>query len=144
MARVTVEDCIVRIPNRFDLVMMAAQRARDISAGATLTLERDNDRNPVVALREIAEASVDIDDLEENMIKGLQKHVELDEPEEDEMDILAIQQDMQNEISSIGVVVGSEDDTFVGDEEEGSAEDVIREFQGGGNDDADAEDTRGR
>ena len=144
MARVTVEDCIVRIPNRFDLVMMAAQRARDISAGATLTLERDNDRNPVVALREIAEASVDIDDLEENMIKGLQKHVELDEPEEDEMDILAIQQDMQNEISSIGVVVGSEDDTFVGDEEDGSAEDVIREFQGGGNDDADAEDTRGR
>ncbi len=145
MARVTVEDCIVKIPNRFDLVMMAAQRARDISSGAELTVDRDNDRNPVVALREIAEETVDIASLEENVIKGLQKHVEFDEPEEDEMDLLAIQQDMQNEIGSIGVVVGSEDDTLSGDDEdESSADDVVREFRGDGNDNADAEDSRGR
>lgn len=94
MARVTVEDCVVKIPNRFDLVMVAAQRARDIAAGAPLTVDRDNDKNPVVALREIAEESVGIVNLEDSLIKGLQKHVESDEPEEDEMDLLAIQQEL--------------------------------------------------
>ena len=144
MARVTVEDCIIKIPNRFDLVMMAAQRARDISAGASLTLDRDNDRNPVVALREIAEETVDIAALEENLIKGLQKHVEFDEPEEDEMDLLAIQQDLQNEIGAVGTAVDTEDEALSSDDED-SADDVIREFRGEGNDDADAEDSpRGR
>jgi len=142
MARVTVEDCIVKIPNRFDLVMMAAQRARDISAGATLTIERDNDRNPVVALREIADETVDIGNLEENLIKGLQKHVEFDEPEEDEMDLLAIQQDLQNEIGSVGEAIDTDDDALSGDDE--SMDDVVREFRGEGDDDADAEDTRRR
>ena len=94
MARVTVEDCVDKIPNRFDLVMMASQRARNISAGAELTVERDNDKNPVVALREIAEETVEFDKLEEGLIKGLQTYVEMDEPEEDEMDLLAIQRDM--------------------------------------------------
>ena len=97
MARVTVEDCVDKIPNRFDLVMMASQRARNISAGAELTLERDNDKNPVVALREIAEETVEFDELEEGLIKGLQTYVEMDEPEEDEMDLLAIQRDMSGE-----------------------------------------------
>ncbi len=83
MARVTVEDCVLKIPNRFDLVMLAAQRARDVSSGAALTLERDNDKNPVVALREIADESVDIEGLAESLIRGRQKHVEVDEPEED-------------------------------------------------------------
>ena len=78
MARVTVEDCVLKVPNRFELVLMAGQRARDISSGAKLTVERDNDKNPVVALREIADETVPLD--------GLQKHVEVDEPEEDEMD----------------------------------------------------------
>ncbi len=83
MARVTVEDCILQVPNRFDLVMKAAQRARDISAGASLTLERDNDKNPVVALREIAEQTINLESLGDAIVLGLQKQSEQDEPEED-------------------------------------------------------------
>ena len=94
MARVTVEDCVLKVPNRFELVMLAAQRARDISSGAVLTVDRDNDKNPVVALREIADETVEMDGLEGSLIKGLQKFVEADEPEEDEMDLLAIQQEL--------------------------------------------------
>ena len=89
MARVTVEDCVLKIPNRFDLVMLSAQRAREIAAGASLTVERDNDKNPVVALREIADSSVDIDNLRQALITGLQKHVETEEPEEDMMELIA-------------------------------------------------------
>ena len=91
MARVTVEDCVLRIPNRFDLVMLAAQRARDISSGNPLTLERDNDKNPVVALREIADETIDIENLAEALIQGMQKYVEVDEPEEDIVDFDAPQ-----------------------------------------------------
>ncbi|MET4700992.1 DNA-directed RNA polymerase subunit omega [Constrictibacter sp. MBR-5] len=76
MARVTVEDCVLRVPNRFELVMLAAQRARDVSSGAELTVDRDRDKNPVVALREIAEKTVELDVLHESLIKGQQKHVE--------------------------------------------------------------------
>jgi DNA-directed RNA polymerase subunit omega len=83
MARVTVEDCVLRVPNRFDLVMVAAQRAREISAGGQLTIERDNDKNPVVSLREIADGTVNTDDLSNSVVTGLQKHVENDEPEEE-------------------------------------------------------------
>jgi DNA-directed RNA polymerase subunit omega len=83
MARVTVEDCVLRVPNRFDLVMLAAQRARDISAGVALTIDRDNDKNPVVALREIADETVQLDHLSNSLVQGLQKHVEVDEPEEE-------------------------------------------------------------
>ncbi|MDP2697827.1 DNA-directed RNA polymerase subunit omega [Thalassospira sp.] len=82
MARVTVEDCVDKIPNRFELVMLAAQRARNISAGAELTIDRDNDKNPVVALREIAEETVNFDDLRNGMVSGLQRHVESEEPED--------------------------------------------------------------
>jgi len=97
MARVTVEDCVVKVPNRFELVMLAAQRARNIAAGAALTVDRDNDKNPVVALREIADETIELEELENNLVRGLQKHVEVDEPEEDEMDILAIQQELSAE-----------------------------------------------
>jgi DNA-directed RNA polymerase subunit omega len=86
MARVTVEDCVLKIPNRFELVLLAGQRARDVSSGARLTVERDNDKNPVVALREIADETVPLEGLKNSLISGLQKHVEVDEPEEDEMD----------------------------------------------------------
>lgn len=89
MARVTVEDCVLRVPNRFDLVLMAGQRARAISAGAPLTVDRDNDKNPVVALREIAEETVSLEVLEAGLVQSLQKHVEIDEPEEDEFDSMA-------------------------------------------------------
>ncbi len=94
MARVTVEDCVLKIPNRFDLVMLAAQRAREITAGTPLTLERDNDKNPVVALREIADSSIDFDNLRQAVISGLQKQVERDEPEEDMMELLASEQNV--------------------------------------------------
>lgn len=86
MARVTVEDCVLKVPNRFDLVMVAAQRSRDILAGAPLTLERDNDKNPVIALREIAEESVSIEELSDALIQGMQRHVEIDQPEEEPQD----------------------------------------------------------
>ena len=81
MARVTVEDCIDKVDNRFELVLLAAHRARTISSGAPLTIDRDNDKNPVVALREIAEESVSPGDLKEELINSLQKYVEVDEPE---------------------------------------------------------------
>jgi len=113
MARVTVEDCVDKIPNRFELVMMAAQRARGISAGAQLTVDRDNDKNPVVSLREIAEEMVSPSDLEEEVIKSLQTFVAMDEPEEDEMDLLAIQQDLTAEMGSsptAAAVFSSDDD----------------------------------
>lgn len=111
MARVTVEDCVLKIPNRFELVMTAAQRARDISAGSDLTVERDNDKNPVVALREIAEEKVDFGELEETLIKGLQRYVPSDEPEEDEMDAQALALDVSGEAAE-----ANEDDEVKEDE----------------------------
>ena len=81
MARVTVEDCIDKVENRFDLVLLASHRARTISSGAPITIERDNDKNPVVALREIAEKTIAPDDLKEELVHSLQKYVEVDEPE---------------------------------------------------------------
>ncbi len=81
MARVTVEDCIDKVNNRFELVLLAGHRARQISQGAQITVLRDNDKNPVVALREIADETLSPDDLKEDLIHSLQKHVEVDEPE---------------------------------------------------------------
>ena len=81
MARVTVEDCVDKIPNRFDLVLMSAHRARQLSGGADPLVDRDRDKNPVVALREIANKSLKPDELKEEFIKSLQRHAEVDEPE---------------------------------------------------------------
>ncbi|EEZ32627.1 DNA-directed RNA polymerase, omega subunit [Brucella sp. NF 2653] len=81
MARVTVEDCVDKVENRFELVLLAGHRARQISQGAPITVDRDNDKNPVVALREIADETLSPDDLKEDLIHSLQKHVEVDEPE---------------------------------------------------------------
>jgi len=83
MARVTVEDCIDKVDNRFELVLLASHRARLISQGAAITIDRDNDKNPVVALREIADETLSPGDLKEDLIHSLQKHVEVDEPEPD-------------------------------------------------------------
>ncbi len=88
MARVTVEDCIQKLPNRFELVLMSAHRARMISQGAPLTLDRDNDKNPVVALREIGDSTIDVEDLREDYVHSMQKHVEVDEPEESAVPLL--------------------------------------------------------
>jgi DNA-directed RNA polymerase subunit omega len=82
MARVTVEDCIEKLPNRFELVMAAAQRARKIGSGAPLTIDRDNDKNPVVALREIADATVDVNDLKEELTRSHQRVIAYEEEEE--------------------------------------------------------------
>ena len=81
MARVTVEDCIEKVDNRFELVLLASHRARMISAGSPLTIDRDRDKNPVVALREIADSTISPEDLKEDLIHSLQKHVDVDEPE---------------------------------------------------------------
>ena len=89
MARVTVEDCVDKVPNRFELVMLAAHRARSLASGSPLTVERDNDKNPVVALREIAEETLTADQLREAAIESFQRQIEVDEPEEDVMTLLA-------------------------------------------------------
>ncbi len=94
MARVTIEDCIDKLPNRFELVLLAAHRARLVSQGAPLTVDRDRDKDPVVALREIASETINKDDLREEYIHAMQKHVEVDEPEETEVPLIAQSGDM--------------------------------------------------
>jgi DNA-directed RNA polymerase subunit omega len=88
MARVTVEDCIDKVNNRFDLVLLAAHRARMISSGSQITIDRDNDKNPVVALREIADTTISPGDLSEDLVHSLQKYVEVDEPEPDAVPLI--------------------------------------------------------
>ena len=88
MARVTVEDCIDKVENRFDLVLLASHRARMISSGAQITVDRDNDKNPVVALREVADETISPGDLKEDLIHSLQKYVEVDEPESDTVPLI--------------------------------------------------------
>lgn len=89
MARVTVEDCVDKVPNRFELVLLAAHRARSVSAGAPITVERENDKNPVVALREIAERTISSEDIKEDLIHSMQRYVEVDEPEPDAVPMLS-------------------------------------------------------
>lgn len=93
MARVTVEDCVEKVPNRFDLVLLASHRARNISAGAELTIERDNDKTPVVALRELADETLNFDDLRESLVVGLQRVIIDDDmpEEEDQAPMLALE-----------------------------------------------------
>ncbi|HTT80114.1 MAG TPA: DNA-directed RNA polymerase subunit omega [Stellaceae bacterium] len=105
MARVTVEDCVIKVPNRFELVLLAAQRAREITAGAPLSLDRDDDKNPVVALREIADETVGLDHLKDSLVRGLQKQVELDEPEETP----EIEQTLFGLADPTGPVIGAEE-----------------------------------
>jgi DNA-directed RNA polymerase subunit omega len=88
MARVTVEDCIDKVENRFDLVLLASHRARMISSGSQITVDRDNDKNPVVALREIADTTISPDDLKEELVHSLQKYVEVDEPEPESVPLI--------------------------------------------------------
>jgi DNA-directed RNA polymerase subunit omega len=120
MARVTVEDCVVKVPNRFELVLFAAQRAREITSGAPLSLDRDNDKNPVVALREIAEDTVQLDHLQDSLVRGMQKHVEIDEPEE----APELEQTLFGVADPIGPVI-SEDETDEEALEEELEEDLL-------------------
>ena len=125
MARVTVEDCVLRVTNRFELVMMAAQRARNLGAGAPPSIDRDNDKHPVIALREIAEGTVPLADLEQGLIRGLQKVVEPDEPEADDLDFLNVKDDFGGD---------AVDETADEDTADASADD-------GDSDDSDIEET---
>ena len=141
MARVTVEDCIERVPNRFDLVMIAAQRAREISAGALLSVDRDNDKNPVVALREIAEETVDSETLEQSLIQGLQKRTDFEDFEDEEA-LDAMESEMEMALNptpglSLGEVVGASPEGGADSESpEVALEDVVAPEQ----DDAPEED----
>jgi len=119
MARVTVEDCIDKVDNRFDLVLLASHRARMISSGSQITVERDNDKNPVVALREIAETTVSPGDLKEDLIHSLQKYVEVDEPEPD--------------VPLIGAAAGAgvdSDDTEVAPTDRMTEEELLKGLEG--------------
>jgi DNA-directed RNA polymerase subunit omega len=126
MARVTVEDCVVKVPNRFELVLLAAQRAREISSGAPLSIDRDDDKNPVVALREIAEETVGLDHLKTSVVRGMQKHVEIDEPEETQ------ELELDAALFGIGAPVGAMLDEDVDTEAE--AEDAEEEAEDGNED----------
>jgi len=111
MARVTVEDCIDKITNRFELILLAGHRARTISQGAALTIDRDNDKNPVVALREVAEQTVDPEDLKEDLIHSMQKHVEVDEPEEEFAPALPDATSAEQATADPAMVEGEQEDT---------------------------------
>ncbi len=119
MARVTIEDCIDKLPNRFELVLLAAHRARLVSQGAPLTVDRDRDKDPVVSLREIAAETINKDDLREEFIHAMQKHVEVDEPEETEMPLIGQSTDSGGSNSS-------EDQVF----EQMSEEELLRGLEG--------------
>ena len=108
MARVSVEDCVTKIPNRFELVMNAARRARDISAGAPLTVDRDNDKNPVVALREIADETVSLQELGDALVKDYQKVHEPEEPEEDIIELMAGEEEWVQGSGDAGPQLGGE------------------------------------
>jgi len=124
MARVTVEDCIEKIPNRFRLVLLAAHRARNISAGSALTIDRDKDKNPVVALREIAEQTVSPEDMKEDLIHSLQKFVEVDEPEAEAVPLVPSpgQQQQTTQVNAV-------DDSAV-EFDRMSEEDLLRGLEG--------------
>lgn len=105
MARVTVEDCVLKVPNRFELVLLAGQRAREITSGAPLTIDRDDDKNPVVALREIADETIQLAQLKESLVRGMQKHIEIDEPEETP----DLEQTLFGVADPIGAVIGEDE-----------------------------------
>lgn len=121
MARLTVEDCITKVQNRFELVMLSSQRARQLAAGAAPSVERENDKNPVIALREIAEGTVVLADLKSALIRGMQRHVEIDEPDDEATLTLPVAdevEDVEAEAEAEEIV----DDSEVGVEPGGGTE----------------------
>ena len=135
MARVTVEDCVVKVPNRFELVMLAAQRARNISAGARLTINRDNDKNPVVALREIADETVSLEALGDGLVQSLQRYVEMDDPKVDELDVASLQAELNGEVGPANALEEIKEDVLSLDDGDGDAlsdhaGDVLMDFPG--------------
>ncbi len=110
MARVTVEDCVDKIPNRFDLVLIAAQRAKNIAIGAPITVDRDNDKNAVVSLREIADETIDFEALQQNLIKSLQKVREVKNPTVEDKDIVEAMQELSLDDGEYKFITESEND----------------------------------
>ena len=142
MARVTVEDCVDKVPNRFDLVLLTAHRARAISSGAPLTVDRDNDKNPVVALREIAEEALPPERLHDLLVHSLQAHVEVDEPEEDDLSIIeasrhVASQDEELTPEALAQALGVFSQSTAATEEAGDEEDAGDESVVGPDEDAD-------
>lgn len=146
MARVTVEDCIDKIPNRYELLMVAAQRAKDIASGSPITVSKDNDKNPVIALREIADETVSIEELQKSLVMGLQKYVEVEEPEEEELEIMAAEKelaDLDEQFSGLlldtdlteNMQVHGDDDDLDLDADAGSDSDISFDDEEGGFDD---------
>lgn len=132
MARVTVEDCVLKVPNRFELVLLASQRAREIGAGSPLTVDRDNDKNPVVSLREVADTDISLDNLREALIRNHQKVIEVEEEAEDVIDVMEGESEWaqvsnraaDDELDAAGL---SEDDGAEADDEladEGADDDI--------------------
>jgi DNA-directed RNA polymerase subunit omega len=128
MARVTVEDCVRIVPNRFELVLMASQRAREIAAGSPLSIPRDNDKNPVVALREIAEQTVSLENLQETIIDGFQKHLQGNDSEEEDLTEISIDENAyageaahREELESLAIEEDSDED------EEALSEEITEE-----------------
>lgn len=131
MARVTVEDCVVKVPNRFELVLLAAQRAREITSGATLTIDRDDDKNPVVALREIADETVGLVQLKDAVVRGMQKHVEIDEPEETtELEVDPAMFGVAEPATPLDEEHGSEEAEFASEEDEAGEEELDEDLDG--------------
>jgi DNA-directed RNA polymerase subunit omega len=120
MARVTVEDCIDKVDNRFDLVLLASHRGRMISSGSQITVERDNDKNPVVALREIADTTISPEDLREDLIHSLQKYVEVDEPEPESVPLIGA--------AAAGAGIDADDTEVVG--ERMTEEELLKGLEG--------------
>ena len=155
MARVNVEDCEDKIPNRYELLMVAAQRAKDIAAGAPLTVARDNDKNTVVALREIADETVSIEELQKSLVMGLQKYVEVEEPEEEEMEIMAAEKELadlddqfsgvllDNEVADGMQVHGEDDDVLDLDAADTNSDDLSLDDEDGMDDNFDLGDDLG-
>jgi DNA-directed RNA polymerase subunit omega len=122
MARVTVEDCIQKIPNRFELVMVASQRVRDIAAGSPITIDRDRDKNAVVALREIADSTVNTDDLKESLVKRNQRMFMTQEETEEQIDVIEGEEAWANMAREALEAEDGEDLNFDADDEEGEEE----------------------
>ena len=130
MARVTVEDCILLVPNRFDLVLMAGARAREIASGAVLHVDRDRDKNPVVALREIAEEKLSIPTMQENLIKGYQRRTDSDTSDEELKELMAEEQKWASQAAAMAEGMGADADEDEDEEEvEGAADEELNEVQ---------------
>ncbi len=134
MARVTVEDCVERVPNRFELVMLAAQRARELSVGSEITVDRDNDKNPVVALREIADRTIQTSDLEDELIRSMQRHADTDDPEEEAAELLAMEEELSASAAAeaAGNTVAEGEAMFEDAEEAINEEDIVDDGDAGG------------